>query len=185
MQVRQLSVRHIPEQDRLLVRMNNAEGEEYRLWLTRRMLAVLWPHLNEVVAQANLGAADLSQDEAGKKLLTDFRKEAVLQRADFATPYNAEPKALPLGDAPLLATHTHFVRAAGGALEIMFEEILPGPATPRGFTVRLELQLQVGLLRLIENALESADWNLEALNTDKAQKAAAADAEQSRPKYLN
>ncbi len=184
MQVRQLSVRHITEQDRLLVRLNNAEGEEYRLWLTRRMLAVVWPHMNEVVAQANLGVSDLPQDDTSKKLLTDFHKQAVLQQSDFATPFNPQPAALPLGEEPLLVTHTHFANATGGHMEVMFEEILPGPATPRGFAIRLDLQMLVGLLRLIENAVEAADWNLEAVNLAKAEAVDPADSQQ-RPKYLN
>jgi hypothetical protein len=181
MQVRQLTIRHISEQDRLLVRLNNADGEEYRLWLTRRMLAIVWPHLEKVVAQANLEAGDVSQDEAGKKLLSEFRKEAALQQADFATPFNDQPSALPLGQQPLLATQVHFALQPDGALEILFEEVLPGAVASRGFAVRLELQLQVGMLRLIENAVEAAAWNLRAGQVNSAD---AAEPEQ-RPKYLN
>lgn len=186
MQVKQLSLRHIAEQDRLLVRMNNAEGEEYRLWLTRRMLAIVLPHLDRVLSQTTAGASELPQDEAGKKMLNDFRQEAVLQQADFATPFNAQPVALPLGQEPLLVTHTQFAAAAGGALDIMFEEILPGQATPRGFTVRLEYQLLVGMMRLLDKALDAADWAVDGHGkASQPTPADAAEALAQPPKYLN
>ena len=36
MNIHQLSVTYLPEQDRILARVNTTAGEEMRLWLTRR-----------------------------------------------------------------------------------------------------------------------------------------------------
>ncbi len=185
MHVHQLSIRHIAEQDRLLVRLNTADGEEYRLWLTRRMLAILQPHLKKLLSNSGQGAADLPQDEAGKQMLSEFRQEAVLQQSDFATPFNPQPAALPLGPEPLLVTHAQFAAAAGGALDIMFEEILPGQVTPRGLTVHLEYPLLVGMMRLLDNALEPADWALPEAGRPAPSGSPAAEPDPQRPKYVN
>ena len=34
MQIHQMSVSYLPEQDRILMRVNTVEGEEMRMWLT-------------------------------------------------------------------------------------------------------------------------------------------------------
>ena len=41
MQIHQMSVTYLPEQDRILMRINTTEGEEMRMWLTRRLMVGL------------------------------------------------------------------------------------------------------------------------------------------------
>ena len=41
MQIHQMSASYVAEQDRVLLRINTVEGEEMRLWLTRRLMAGL------------------------------------------------------------------------------------------------------------------------------------------------
>ena len=45
MQIRQLQVACDHLQDRLLLRVATQADEEVRIWLTRRFLRDLWPHL--------------------------------------------------------------------------------------------------------------------------------------------
>ncbi len=65
----------------------------------------------------------------------------------------------------------------------MFEEMLPGQVTPRGFTVHLAYSLLVGMKRLLDNALDNADWALDG--SGKAPQPSGADAAEARPSRRN
>lgn len=194
MNIHQLSARHNQEQDRILVRINSTEGTEMRLWLTRRLTLALWPTLNKAVVEhvaRQDGGAHHLRDEASKKMLADFQREAVLRDADFSTPYQdapdaATPAVLPLGSVPLLVTEVRITPVANGPLKIAFNEQLVGQANGRGFQVELAPPLVHGLVQLLERALQQSAWSegsdilgAPALPTNDAPVAA------DRPKYLN
>ncbi len=84
-QLHQLTVKYVPTEDRLLLRIGTTAKTEYRLWLTRRFVAALWPSLGGQLADT----ADL---------------EGVLRRAPSAPPAlgsaAAQPGAAPAEDVP-------------------------------------------------------------------------------------
>ena len=129
MNIHQLSITYLPEQDRILARVNTTAGEELRLWLTRRLMVGLWPLLSKAMTERllRLEAAGSSLDAADdqlKQMLTDFRKQEFLQHADFATPYRkteTEPD-LPLGEEPLLVTDVDATPLPNGRLRLHFNE---------------------------------------------------------------
>jgi hypothetical protein len=194
MNIHQLSARYHQEQDRILVRINSIDGTEMRLWLTRRLTLALWPALNkavvEHVARQDGNTAHL-RDEASKKMLADFQREAVLKEADFSTPYVDTPETpdtatFPLGSAPLLVTEVRITPVANGPLKIAFNEQLAGQANARGFQVELAPPLVHGLVQLLERALRQSAWGeggeglvAQTLPTSDTQVLA------ERPKYLN
>ncbi|WP_295961243.1 hypothetical protein [Rhodoferax sp.] len=195
MNIHQLSARYNQEQDRILVRINSTEGTEMRLWLTRRLTLALWPTLNkavvEHVARQDGGGTHL-RDDASKKMLADFQREAVLRDADFSTPYQDIQDApdtaatLPLGSAPLLVTEVRITPVANGPLKIAFNEQLVGQANGRGFQVELAPPLVHGLVQLLERALHQSAWG-EGSDVLGAPPLQASDAPvlADRPKYLN
>ncbi|KPJ80691.1 MAG: hypothetical protein AMJ58_07785, partial [Gammaproteobacteria bacterium SG8_30] len=73
--LRQIQVRYLPDQDRILLRMNGAESEEYRMWVTRRYLAVLWPMLARFVAAEPI--VQQARPETRRAVL-DFQREKAL-----------------------------------------------------------------------------------------------------------
>ena len=197
MNIHQLSARYNQEQDRILLRINSTEGAEMRLWLTRRLTLALWPTLNKAVAEhiarQDDGTAHL-RDDASKKMLADFQREAMLKDADFATPYQDIPEvseaaattALPLGSAPLLVTEVRITPVANGPLKIAFNEQLVGQGNGRGFQVELAPPLVHGLVQLLERALHQSAWSegsdvLGLLPLQASDAPLVAD----RPKYLN
>jgi hypothetical protein len=191
MNIHQLSVRYLEAQDRILVRVNTREGTEMRLWLTRRLTLVLWPTLNRAVVEHTARQDDLGgmlRDEVSKKILADFQREAVLQEADFATPYQdaALPTSWPLGTEPLLVTEVHITPEANGPLKIAFNEQLPDQDNARGFQVELAPPLVHGLVQLLESALHLSAWGQghELAGSAHAQASDMPDPEE-RPKYLN
>jgi hypothetical protein len=193
MKIHQLSVTYLAEQDRILVRVNTAEAEEMRMWLTRRLMLGLWPLLSKLLTKhlLKLEAAGTSleaADEGLKKMLADFRKEEFLKDADFDTPYKENQAQLPLGDEPLMITDVDAAPLPNGRLRLSFNERLPGVAKPRSFQMEMEPKLMQGMMHLLEQALGRSQWREPfAAGPVAVDETSAGDEEQSprKPRYLN
>lgn len=187
MQIHQMSVTYLPEQDRILMRINTTEGEETRMWLTRRLMVGLWPLLSKILTEHLLKLESAGASLAGanpelKKMLAEFRKEEFLQHADFDTPYKEGQPQLPLGEEPLLVTDVDATPLASGPLRLNFNERPPtGETQPRSFQMEMEPKLMQGLMHLLEQALLQAQWREPFVPATQAE-AAAEDGE--RPRYL-
>ena len=91
MGIHQLSVVYDEVQDRLLWRINTHEAQEYRFWMTRRLMLRLMPHLKNHWVQAESRQAGLStQPPATQHLMADFQRQAFLEKADFKQPFAPE-----------------------------------------------------------------------------------------------
>ena len=91
MGIHQLSVVYDEVQDRLLWRINTHEAQEYRFWMTRRLMLRLMPHLKNHWVQAESRQAGLStQTPATQHLMADFQRQAFLEKADFKQPLAPE-----------------------------------------------------------------------------------------------
>jgi hypothetical protein len=79
MQIHQLSVSYQAEQDRLLLRVSSTNGQEMRLWLTRRLMLGLWPLISRLQTEQLLkleaaGSALDGADEELRRMLAELRK---------------------------------------------------------------------------------------------------------------
>ncbi len=188
MDIHQLQVSYQMEQDRLLVRLNTYSGEELRLWLTRRMIKNLFPHMIRASIKTDAASTQLtSHDGADSRALSQFRKQESLQQADFQTPFNSEAHVLPMGSEPLLVTTVHITPRDDGALQLAFEENTPGSTANRRFEVILAPPLLHGFMHLLETALKHTDWGitLAAGNEPPDTPTLGALATAEPPKYLN
>src|SRR6478672_3005220 len=153
MKIHQLSVAYLAHQDRILLRVNTAAAQEKRLWLTRRLMLVLWPQLSKLFTGhlLKLEAAGNSletADESLRKMLTDFRKEEFLKHADFDTPYQ-ENQAQLLSEEPLLVTDVDASPLPNGRLLLSFNERQNGlEKPPRNLQMEMEPKLMQGLMHL-------------------------------------
>jgi hypothetical protein len=190
MQIHQMSVTYLPEQDRILMRVNTTEGEEMRLWLTRRLMVGLWPLLTKLLTEHLLKLESAGASLAGanpelKKMLAEFRKEEFLQHADFDTPYKEGQQNLPLGEDPLLVTDVDATPLTGGPLRLNFNERPPsGDAKPRSFQMEMAPKLMQGLMHLLDQALLTSQWR-EPFVAPAAAEPAAEDGDGAKPRYLN
>lgn len=186
--IHQLQASYVMEQDRILVRMNTRDGQELRLWLTRRMVRNLFPHLTEVTTEmVARHAADSHHDGANISALKEFKKQESLQKCDFSTPFNNQGTTWPVGDVPLLVSTVRLTPGETGTLCLAFEECLPGVPPTRSFSVTLGHELLHGLLHLLESALQHADWGI-ALVQGLSSKGSSTldDFDQIKsPRYLN
>jgi hypothetical protein len=163
MQIHQLSVSHEEVQDRILVRLNTQDAHEYRFWLTRRIVLRLLPALDQSVirleaAQPGVAASDPSTQQ----ILTDIKRDAFLQNADFATPYEALAQHLPLGPEPLLVTDVQLTLHAHGNLEVVFRQKMGNGV--QSCHLQLQSQLVHGLIHLLKETLVKAAWEMAAPN---------------------
>ncbi len=188
MDIHQLQVSYQMEQDRLLVRLNTHSGEELRLWLTRRMIKNLFPHMIRASIETDAASMQLtSHDGADSRALSQFRKQESLQQADFQTAFKGEASVLPMGTEPLLVTTVHVTPLESGALRLAFEENMPGSTTNRRCEVILAPPLLHGFMHLLETALKHTDWGLTLAEPSEAPDNASLDplATALPPKYLN
>lgn len=199
MKIHQVSVTYVPEQDRMLVRINTTDAEELSFWLTRRLLTGLWPLMNQALAvQLSVPASPMPGVTTGdsmRHMLVEFRKDALKAQADFSTPYRAEDLKNPLGAVPLLVTEVKVSHRPGNLVQIDLAELLPQSAPPRSFKLELDPSLLQGIVQLIEQALPHSDWRIAPPGADlPAELPVPGEApdnnddpepESSRPRYLN
>lgn len=161
MNIHQVNVSYSGEQDRLLIRINSLNGEEFRAWLTRRLTLKLLPHLGKT-AQAQLEQqfqappAHAPMPEQKEQLMQNFKKEAAVYNGDFQTPFKDQPAALPLGEEPLLVTELSFTPLADAKLQVTLLERLPGKQ--RDLQLVMDSALTQGLLRLLNQSLKASGW---------------------------
>jgi hypothetical protein len=191
MNIHQVSVTYLPEQDRFLARISTREGEEMRLWLTRRLLLPLMPVLTKIAAEQLVRQTDKIDPAAPpevqrQRMVENFKKEALAHAGDFKTPYQAKDAALPLGKEPLLVTEIKMSLLASGKLQLNMVEKLPGQA--RNVQIAINTQLTQGLLRLLNQGLKKSQWlkpPAQAASLEAAVDAAEPGEEAPKPRYLN
>jgi hypothetical protein len=162
MGIHQLSVLFDEVQDRLLVRINTHEAQEYRFWLTRRLMLRLMPALRKHWVEAESRHAGLTtQPEATQHLMADFQRRAFLEKADFKQAFgqaSQAPAALPLGDTPMLVTEVQITPQAAQQLLLVFQHKLPGHTQVQSAQLVLGSELLQGFLHLSQAAMQSAEW---------------------------
>ncbi len=190
MNIHQVSVTYLPEQDRFLARISSREGEELRLWLTRRLVLPLMPVLAKTAAEQlarQTGQIDPAAppDIQRQRMVENFKKEALAHAGDFKTPYQAKDAALPLGKEPLLVTEIKLSLLPSGKLQLDLIEKLPGQG--RNVQVAMNAQLTQGLLHLLNQGLKKSQWLKSPQPASLEAEADAAEPEEQarKPRYLN
>lgn len=149
----QFQLRFDAEQDRLLLRLNTSDRQEFRLWLTRRMVARLWPVLRAALESDELVRSQ--PDRVARDAVLSFQQDKALAQADFQSAFREEAEALPLGDAPVLVTKAQ-LSAAPQAGRLLRLAATRGPSVQVGLT---PFMLHA-FCRLLVQAVAQADWGL-------------------------
>lgn len=142
MHIRQLQVACDRLQDRLLLRVATQADEEYRIWLTRRFLGDLWPHLAGLLGQP--AAPQAAVGEA-----------APAEQASFEQPFTDDKATYPLGTSPLLTSELKVDTLADGSFNLTFRE-----GRERRLQLSLTPQLLHMLCAMLRAGAEQAQWNL-------------------------
>jgi hypothetical protein len=158
MNIHQLSVNHDERQDRLLLRLNTQDLQEFHFWLTRRMTMRLMPAIEQSAERLEAAQPGVAVTDApSQQLLTELKRDAFLKKADFDTPFENRATQWPLGAEPLLVTDVHLSIQPCGALEISFED-KSNTAQARSCQLHLQVSLVHGMAHLIRQASVKAEW---------------------------
>lgn len=147
----QIQLQYHPGEDRGLLRLRTAEGDEFRFWLTRRFIALLWPLLVRSLERS--AAVRAQADPEARSTVLSFEHESALSRSDFATPF-ADGTRMPLGETPLLLVRARLRETEAGV--VLGLEPQEGP----GIDLALDATLLHSLARLVREVAERAAWGL-------------------------
>lgn len=153
MRLHQLKLEYVTEQDRLLLRLSTEQKAEVLVWLTRSCVKQLW-HVLLDIAHA-IPEIALQTNAEVRNALLGFRHAAAVSDADFTQRYEEVRRVYPLGTEPLLITHIEDRNGANGTHTLGLY-----PARGEGVHINLDEKLLHGVIKLIENGVANADWDL-------------------------
>lgn len=186
MRIHQLNIQYLADQDRVLARISTAEGQEFRLWFTRRLTVGLLPALRKMVGEQMerdaLKEAGAGKDPAVRRALSEFQKDQLMRQSDFKTPFK-EPTA-PVED-PLLVTEVQMNSLSDGNLQLKFKSPAPEAGKTRELAIALNGQLMNGFMHLLEKAYTQSQWTQVLVEALEVETTVAASPDAERPKYLN
>lgn len=150
----QISMRYSPIEDRVLLVFTAKEGADYRFWMTRRFVGLLWQGLLKILGSypALKGFVDSRVREA----VLSMRHAEAVQGADFKTPFRGT--GTPPGDdpqAPLLTGVTGTPKP-DGTTRFQFQTKDGGP-----FQCALNEQLLHAFCHLLIDVTTKAGWDLD------------------------
>lgn len=138
-------------QDRILMRIRTSDGAEYRFWITRRFLSLLWPLLMKM---ADGFSARKSTDPLTRSTLAELAHGEALGQADFSSQY-VEGTLFPLGVDPVLLARISLKPLVGETQTLVLL-----PQEGQGINLDLDEKLVHILARLLQQAATAAEWAL-------------------------
>ncbi len=153
-----MQLRYQPAADRLLWQLRTTSGDLYGVWLTRRMVRLLWPPMAKLVTSAGL-AQEMPHTSVlpeAQAMVAQAIRDRPLPGASFAEPFDTRVVAQPLGTEPLLPEAIDLGPGEGGqGMKLQLRE-----GGGRSLAMQLSADLAAALQRLLEQALAVADWGL-------------------------
>ncbi len=160
-QLHQMQLSYISEEDRILLRMNTRARQEFRFWITRRYVILLWKTITQVV-EKRIEEETAVQDELKKVAQILDKHEKAVENSDFQTQYQ-ESTYLPLGEKPALLFSAGIKPdPTGRALLCMH------PKEGQGVELALNDQIVHSFCKLLSDTAKKAEWGLD-LNWAKIQ----------------
>ncbi|QTA87854.1 hypothetical protein [Desulfonema magnum] len=155
MNIHQFNMQFNPEEDRIIFRLNTVNGEEFRFFLTRRFVKVLWPVLLQLLSN------DLKRREPVKahvvKEVLEFEREEVVSKANFKQQYVEQAKTFPLGEDIILLFRIQVKQAPGGDILCLH------PSKGKGIEFMVNNTFLHPFCKLLQDAVIKAQWELDYL----------------------
>ena len=153
--IKQLNVTYLAAEDRILLKLNTTDKEEFRIWLTRRLVRGLAQALGGAERQL-LGLEDPTSGRLtpGARAIQEFRREASTAGIDFGERFEEDAGRFPFGAEPVLAV----------GCEIQLQGENASVALQLGNQRTLNFMLDVrglhGTLAMLQKAVAHSDWDL-------------------------
>lgn len=95
----QVHIQYLPEEDRIVIKINSKKNEQFSIAFTRRFTRVFWPVLLDVLVSDPAFAA---YDPTTKHVAAEFKHEKIMASADTQKPFQQENVSYPWGETPQL-----------------------------------------------------------------------------------
>lgn len=143
-QLHQINITYFDKEDRLLMRATTRNGDEYRVWFTRRYAGLLMNIINKGINEHG-GMTTL----ASASQTTDMIKGGALEK-----PFENNVTNFPLGEKGMLAFG---IKTNVGKDKILNLQLLP--ENGQGMTLKLNDSLLYMFHNLLSQGIARADWN--------------------------
>lgn len=153
--IHQLNASYVAAEDRILLRLNTTNKEEFRIWLTRRLMRALARELGS--AERRLLGLENPQSgyvAPGARAIQEFRREASTADVDFGERFVEGSSGFPFGTGPVLAT------ACGVRLQDGSASVSLTFGNQRTLNFVLDARGLHGTLAMLQKAVAHSDWDL-------------------------
>jgi len=153
--IKQLNVTFMAAEDRILLRLNTTGKEEFRIWLTRRIVRTLARGLGGAERRLlGLENPESGYVAPGARAIQEFQREARTANVDFGERFEDKAGEYPFGADPVLAS----------GCEVQLEGENASVALVLGNKRTLNFVLDVGgihgTLAMLQKAVAHSDWDL-------------------------
>ncbi len=143
-QLHQINIAYVDKEDRLLMRATTKNGDEYRVWFTRRYAGLLMDIINKGMNERGGMTALGSTPQT-----TNMIKEGALEK-----PFESNVKNYPLGEKGILGFG---IKTNTSEDKILRLQLLP--ENGQGITLNLNDSLMYMFHNLLSQGIVRADWN--------------------------
>ena len=138
----------------MLLRISTRDKAEFRLWLTRRAVRLLWDGLLQVI---EAGPAEDTPVEADKReAILQFEHQSAVEQADFETPFQEAADSFPLGEEGVLVSRMHVDSKPDGAYTLRLD-----PKKGKGIAINLDEKLMHSFIQMFIDFSNLAEWGLD------------------------
>ena len=145
---------YVPEEDRILFRVNSTDKKEFRFWITRRYAMLLARVLRD--HKASDPDVTMQPTLEGKKAVQQFKKEKAIEEASFGQKFEEEGNQYPLGESIQLAYQLTYKAKESGSMRLSVR-----PRTGQGINVLINQEINITLTQLLLRAAKNGDWKLD------------------------
>lgn len=148
----QIEVAYSPLEDRMLLKIHTSDLSEFRFWMTRRFVKVLWDILMKLISSDQKNEAMHAQEK--EKVAKMFAEEKA-KKNPAAAKYAQNISKTPMGEKPILAS-----RIAAKPVEKGFSALRIESETGENIEMVADSYILISFCKVIAETLKSTDWGL-------------------------
>ncbi len=150
----QFQMAFVAEQDRMLLRISTQDKAELRLWLTRRVVRLLWGALRKTIEA--VPEKNTPIEPRRREAILQFEHQSAVEQADFKTPFQEAADSYPLGKEGVLVASMQISRKPNGACILKLS-----PKQGKGVTINLNDKMMHSFMEMLIDSSKRAEWDLE------------------------
>ncbi len=163
MNIHQMQMSYLTQEDRLILSINSQDKEEFRLFLTRRIIISFWDILNRTITHSLsthttpddlLTIPESQQQQMEQKITQKIQHRHIIEKDDYETPFNNGNK-FPMGEIPILVEKITVNVYENTKIVLIFES-----NQSQNISLNLTPQLLYNLSDLLIKVMPSTDWNI-------------------------